>query len=85
MRILFQSTEQIEARHPRAKECVTYNAILRVRDSGTKPVSLELTFVPPHPFFMNLPESHTIKAQTITLAYASLTRFLARFGFEFGR
>jgi len=45
-------------------------------DSGASPVRLELKFVPPHPFCCNMPESHSIRAKSVTEVYVKLTRFL---------
>ncbi|MBI4662424.1 MAG: hypothetical protein HY735_26705 [Verrucomicrobia bacterium] len=84
MHILYESSEYIEAVFPRSKESVTYRGLLRVRNSGATPVSLELSFMPPHPFTCNMPETHSIKGRSITEVYTKLARFLRKFGFEFG-
>lgn len=84
MSILFESVENIEAVFPRGKERITYRGRLQVLDSGASPVRLELSFVPPHPFCFNLPESHSIRGKSVTEVYVKLTRFLRRSGFEFG-
>ena len=84
MSILFESVENIEAVFPRGKERITYRGRLQVLDSGASPVRLELSFVPPHPFVCNMPESHSIRGKSVTEVYVKLTRFLRRSGFEFG-
>ena len=85
MSVLFESVEHIEAVFPRSKERIVYKGLLQMLDSGSSPVRLELTFVPPHPFCCNMPESHSIRGKSVTEVYVKLTRFLRRCGFEFGR
>ena len=58
-------------------------AVLKVRDSGKKPVSLEMEIVPPSPFVGEMPEKHEIRAKTITEAYVKVAKFFAMFGMEF--
>ena len=55
MAVRFESKETVTGRVRGSNESIQYEAILRVKDSGKKPVSLELTFVPPQPFVMNRP------------------------------
>jgi hypothetical protein len=85
MRIVHESVENIEAVFPRSRERIAYQGLLRVLDSGASPVRLELSFVPPHPFCCNMPESHSIRGQSVTEVYVKLARFLRRNGCEFGR
>jgi hypothetical protein len=85
MSILYESAEQIEAVYPRAKERIAYRGLLRVRSSGVMPVSLELSFIPPHPFSCDVPQSHTIRGRSITEVYSKLVSFFRKFGFEFCR
>jgi hypothetical protein len=54
-----------------------------VKDGGKKPVSLEMTFVPPHPFICNMPEKHSIKAESITDAYVKVVNIFKSYGIEF--
>lgn len=68
---------------PKAGEWVQYSSILAVKDGDKKPVSLKMTFVPPHPFICNMPESHSIKAESITDAYAKVVKFFKKFDIEF--
>ena len=56
--------------------------ILSVKNGGKKPVSLEMTFVPPHPFMCNMPEKQFIKAESITNAYAEVVNFFKSYGLE---
>jgi hypothetical protein len=85
MSVLHESVEQIEAVFARSKERIIYRGLLQVLDSGTLPVRLELSFVPPHPFCCNMPERHSIRGKSVTEVYVKLTRFLRRSGFELGR
>jgi len=58
-------------------------AVLKVRDSGKTPVSLEMKIVPPQPLAFEMPEKHGIRARSITEAYTKVAKFFARFGMEF--
>ena len=62
--LTFKSDETIWGRVRQADESIQYRGILKVEKSGR--VSLELSFVPPHPFIVNMPENHRIEAQSIT-------------------
>ena len=57
--------------------------MLKIRDGGKKPVSIEMTFDPPHPFALNMPETHSIKAASVTDAYARVVKFFDRYGIQF--
>ena len=78
---MFKSDETIWGLVRQCNEPIEYKAILTVEDCGQ--VSLTLTFVPPHPFVVNMPEHHCIEAQSITVAYARLVRFLNDYGVDF--
>ena len=85
VKVLYESRERIEAVFPRSRERVVYGGLLQILDSGTEPVRLQLSFLPPHPFCCNMPESHSIRGKSVTEVYVKLTRFLRELGFEFGR
>ena len=78
--LTFKSDETIWGRVRQADESIQYRGILRVEESGR--VSLELSFVPPHPFIVNMPENHRIEAQSITEAYARLVAFFDDYGVD---
>lgn len=78
--LTFKSDEIIWGRVRQADESIQYKGILKVDESGQ--VSLELSFVPPHPFIVNMPEDHRIDAQSITEAYARLVAFLDDYGID---
>ena len=80
---VFESDEQVLGSHPGGRDRVRYVAVLKVRDSGRKPVSLVMNIVPPSPLAFEMPEKHEIRAETITEAYAKVVKFFARFGMEF--
>ena len=80
--MVFESNEHILGFHPKAKDWVEYTGVLKVRDSGEKPVSLEMTFVPPHPFMFEMPEKHSIRAKSVTDAYAKVVKFFRKFDIE---
>ncbi len=52
------------------------------KERRKKPVSLEITFVPPHPFMCNMPEKQFIKAESITNAYEEVVNFFKSYGLE---
>jgi hypothetical protein len=81
--IIFESKEEIFGLVPRAGDWIQYSTILKIKDGGKKPVSMDMTFVPPHPFICNMPETHSIKAESITDAYAKVVKFFKKYGIEF--
>lgn len=81
--VIFESREYIEGVVPRANDWVTYSCILKVKNGGQLPVSLDMEFVPPHPFSVGMPLEHSIKAASISSLYGKVVKFLARYGVEF--
>ena len=78
--LTFKSDETIWGCTRQGDDTIQYRGILKVEESGH--VSLELRFVPPHPFVVNMPEHHCIEARSITEAYARLVAFLNDYGVE---
>ena len=78
----FESNEHILGFHLKAKDWVEYTGVLKVRDSGQKPVSLAMTIVLPQPFLFNMPETYSIRTKSVTEAYAKVVKFFRRFGIE---
>ena len=76
----FRFDETIWGRVRQADESIQYKGTLDVEESGR--ASLELSFVPPHPFIVNMPEHHLIEAQGITEVYARLVEFLDEYGID---
>jgi hypothetical protein len=62
---------------------VEYKSILKVKNGGKMPVSLEMEFVPPHPFSVNMPLEHSIQAESISALYGKVVIFLSEYGVEF--
>ena len=81
--VILKSEEEIYGRVPQSHDWVHYKSILTIKDGGKTPVTLEMTFVPPHPFAFNMPEKHSIVAESITGAYVKLVKFFKSFGIEF--
>lgn len=82
-KVIFESAEHIRGRFTRGKEWVHYSGLLQVRGSGKRPVSLHLTFLPPHPLAFDMPTEQSFRGDTITEVYGKLIRFLGRLGVEF--
>lgn len=82
-KVIYKSIEQIRAVSPYDKDWIEYRGALQVFDSGAFPVLLELTFVPPYHFTQEVPETHSIKAKSLTEVYVKLSRFLKKHGFQF--
>ncbi len=76
----FKSNETIWGCTRQGNDLIQYRGMLTVAKSGQ--VSLELRFVPPHPFLVNMPEHRCIEARSITEAYARLVEFLNEFGVD---
>ena len=83
MDVKFESHETVNGRVRGTDEWIEYRAILRIEDSGKNPVSLELTFVPPHPFVVNMPKQVTLEGESIAKVFSNLVRFLDQFGVDF--
>lgn len=81
--IVFESEESLCGFLRQSRDWIEYSGVLTVKDGGKKPVSLNMKFVPPHPFAFNMPEEHAIKAESITEAYVKLVKFFNKFGIEF--
>jgi len=58
--VVFESSEEIYGIVPKSYDWVHYKSILTVKDGGKNPVSLEMTFIPPHPFAFIMSDSHSI-------------------------
>ncbi|MCK5662714.1 MAG: hypothetical protein KAI17_04465 [Thiotrichaceae bacterium] len=82
-KVIFESKECIQGVVPRANDWVEYASILKIKDGGKTPVTLNMKFVPPHPFSVNMPLEHAIKAESISSLYGKVIRFLWKYGVEF--
>ena len=78
-KIIYESEETVMGHLPKSDEWVQYTGLLKIRDGGKTPVTIDMTFDPPSPIGLNMPETHSIKAGTITEAYAKVVRFLSRY------
>ena len=47
------------------------------------PASLEMKFIPPHPFSVNMPLEHSMKAESISGIYGKVVKLLTKYGVEF--
>ena len=81
--VIFETKETILGVVPRANDWVTYSCLLKIEDGGKLPVTLEMTFIPPHPYSVNMPLTHSIKADSISGLYFKVVKFLGKYGFEF--
>lgn len=81
-KIIFKSKEEIYGLLLASRESVHYQGILTIKDVGEKPVSLNMTFIPPHPFVFAMPLKQSIKAETITQAYTKVVKFFKKYGIE---
>ena len=81
--VIFETKETILGVVPRANDWVTYSCLLKIEDGGKLPVSLEMTFIPYHPYSVNMPLTHSIKADSISGLYFKVVKFLGKYGVEF--
>ena len=81
--VIYESQETILGVVPRANDWVEYACILTVKNGGKLPVSLDMQFVPPHPFSVNMPLEHSIKGESISRLYWKVIKFLEKYGVEF--
>jgi hypothetical protein len=80
--LAFESKETVLGCVRQSEERIEYRGKLRVEESTANPVSLELNFVPPHPYLVNMPTQLSINAQSITEAYSKLVRVLDDHGVD---
>ena len=81
--IIYQSHETIQAREKEYGEWIEYSALIIIKDGGKNPVTIDMTFDSIPPFAIDLPKTHTIRAENLTQAYSKVVRFLNRYGFTF--
>jgi len=82
-RILYQSKETISAREKGLGEWTEYDAVITIKSGGKNPITIEMTFNSTPRFAIELPKTHTIRAENLTQAYVKVVKFLIRYGFEF--
>jgi hypothetical protein len=81
--VIYQSREPIYAREKGYGEWIQYEALITIKDGGKNPVTIDMTFDSIPPFAIELPETHKIRAENLTQAYAKVVRFFNRYGFVF--
>ena len=81
--VIYEAKETIFGIVPRANDGVRYSCLLKIEDGGKLPVSLEMVFIPPHPFLVNMPLTHSIRADSISGLYYKVIQFLGKYGVEF--
>ena len=82
--LLYETQESIFGKHLQSKEWIEYSIHIKIMESGKQPVIIEMNFVPPHPFAMNMPDRHLIKAENLSAAFTKIAKYLKRMGFELG-
>ena len=81
-RIIYQAKESIHGRHFQSKAWIEYSLNIIIKDAGNHPVSIEMTFLPPHPFVMNTQLHHSIKSESLSQAFQKIARFFYNYGFD---
>jgi hypothetical protein len=82
-KVIFETKEYIQGVVPQANDWIQYACTLKVKSGGKAPVSLDMKFVPPHPFSINMPLEYSIKAESISCLYRKVVKFLEKYGVEF--
>ena len=80
--VIYESQEVIYGYLSKSKEWVEYKCTLRVKDCGKFPVTLQMKFIPPHPFAFSMPEIHKVKGTSVTDVYVKVVKYFRRFGLE---
>jgi hypothetical protein len=62
---MFESEETVFGRVRQSNERIERRGTLEIGESRKDRVSLELVFVPPHPFISIMPERASIRAQSM--------------------
>ena len=81
-KIIYQAKESIYGRHFQSKEWIEYSLDIIIKDAGKYPISIEMTFVPPHPYVMNMPLHHSIKSENLSQAFTKIVKFFYNYGFD---
>ncbi len=81
--VIYESEEIIHAKEMPRGEWIEYSAVIKIRDRGKQPVSIDMTFDSVQPFAIELPATHKIRAENLTQAYVKVVKFLKSYGFEF--
>jgi len=81
-KVVYQSEERIFGFSARSREYIEYSATITIKDSGKKPVSIKLSFVPPHPYVFDMPLTRKVEAESLSQAFAKIAKFFRGFGFE---
>ena len=82
-KVILESKETILGVVPQANDWIEYACVLKVKNGGKMPVSLDMQFIPPHPFSVNMPLEHIIQVESISSLYGKVIKFLGRYGVEF--
>ncbi|MBM4056501.1 MAG: hypothetical protein FJ264_17915 [Planctomycetes bacterium] len=83
--IIYEEETQLYARfdHPKCREGLSYQAKMRIMDTGKLPVELTLTFNGIYPYGAPMPpEEHEIKATLIMDLYSKVLRWFRKYGYE---
>lgn len=83
--IVYEEETRLYARfdHPKCREGLSYQAKIRIMDSGKLPVELTLTFKGIYPYGPPMPpEEHEIKAASIMDLYSKVLRWFRKYGYE---
>ena len=83
--IIYEEETELFARfnHPKCQEGLSYQAKIRIMDSGKFPVELTLTFNGIYPYGPPMPpEEHEIKATSIMDLYSKVLRWFRKYGYE---
>jgi len=69
--------------HPKSDEYLSYDATIRIRDSGKSPVEMTLKFDGIHPFLAPMPpEDHSIKAASVAELYSKVGKWFRKHGYD---
>lgn len=79
---IYQTTENVLGYNRKSRELITYKMKLEVKDGGKKPVKIDLSFIPPHPFAFEVPEAKKISGISLTHCYEKLVLFFENMEFQ---
>ncbi len=80
--VVYKSKEIIYAKFHRSGEWASYKISITIKDGGKQPIVIEMK-LDDQPYVFDLPETKSIKAETITAAYEKMARFFRKFDLEF--
>ncbi|NQZ58768.1 MAG: hypothetical protein HRT88_15050 [Lentisphaeraceae bacterium] len=68
--------------HPQSHDLLEYKSNIEIKDSGKKPITMNLKFCGTYPYATPMPpEEHQVKAENILDLHLKISRWFKKFGY----